>query len=281
MPTTSRPEDNLIRLFLSAYENDAWAGCRTNWLDQQQDGAVEVLATRSDERTLAIEHTLIEFFIGEREDLERFKLFLPIEQDQSLHVPGKIIYVDVPRGVLQKGQPWNRVVDGVHDWLRANIRSIPTGESMQTCMIGGGMPDVILQVRVIAEPDFDGHPLIRRYGPVDVGETVEKALKAKLPKLVDTVADKRILLLERNQWSLNERDIHDEIEKRRPAFPALAQVDEVWLVETVAASSDGLRGYVDFKLYLNRQRVETIAFRNGTLFSRSKNGMPLAIARTH
>jgi len=279
MPTKSRREDTLITLFLSAYDNDTWAGCRTDWLDQQQDGAVEVLATRSDGRTLAIEHTLIEFFIGEREDLERFKAFLPIEQDQSLHVPGKIIYVDLPRGVLQKGQPWNRIVDGVHEWLRANIRSFPEGESMQTCRIGGAIPDVILQVRVILDPTFAGGPLIRRYGPVDVGETVERALKAKLPKLVGTVADRRILLLERNQWSLNERDIHDEIEKRRMAFRALESVDEVWLVETVRASADRLSGYVDFKLYVNRQRVESFAFMNGTLFSRSKNTMPLPVAR--
>lgn len=118
-------------------------------------------------------------------------------------------------------------MDGVHEWLRANIRSLPTGESMQTCRISGAMSDVILQVRVIPEPTFAGQPLIRRYGPVDVGETVERALKSKLPKLVGTVADRRILLLERNQWSLNERDIHDEIEKRRPGFPALAQASSI------------------------------------------------------
>jgi hypothetical protein len=75
MPTKPRTEDTLIKLFLSAYENNTWAGCEVQWLDQQQDGAVEVLATRPDGRSLAIEHTLIESFIGEREDLERLAAF--------------------------------------------------------------------------------------------------------------------------------------------------------------------------------------------------------------
>ena len=277
MPTKARREDFLIRRFLSAYDNDRWADCRMDWLDQQQDGAVEVLATRNDGRTLAIEHTLIESFIGEREDLERFKRFLRIEQDESLIVPGKIIYVNVPRGVLRKGQPWERIVDGVHDWLCRNVRLLPTGDSMHTCKIGGTVPDVILQVRVILEPTFAGHPIIRRYGAINVGETVDKALNAKLPKLVGTSADRRLLLLERSQWTLNELEMHDEIEKRRTAFPALAQVDEVWFVETVTATADGLRGYVEFKRYVNRRRVESIAFNDGKLFAKSKNGMPIPV----
>jgi hypothetical protein len=71
---------------------------------------------------------------------------------------------------------------------------------------------------------------------------------------------------------------NDEVERHRSAFPDLAKVDEVWFVETVTASADGLTGYVDFKLYVNRQRVENIAFNNGKLFSRSKDGIPIAIS---
>jgi hypothetical protein len=274
MPTKPRPEDFLVTLFLSAFEDDTWADCKTQWLDRQQDGAVEVLATRSDGQTLAIEHTLIEFFIGEREDLERFRPFLRIEDDLSLSVPGRIIYVDVPRGVLQKGHNWNRTVDAVHDWLAANIRSLPTGVSLQTCPVDDSLADVTLQTRVILDPGFEGKPpQIRRYGPTDVGETIEKALKTKLPKLAATDATKRILLLERNQWRLDELEMHDEIEKRRDTFPALATV-EVWIVETVAASPDRRRGYVEFKHYVNRESVESVAFNDGAPSSRSKRGIP-------
>src|SRR5947207_2460202 len=191
MPTKPRREDRLIAMFLSAYEDDTWAGAAIDWIDQRQDGAVEAVARRSDGGTLAIEHTLIEFFSGERTDLERFKPFLGIESDESLSVPGKIIYVNVPRAVLDglKQQVQDRIVSACHDWLRANIRSLRSGDSMQTCPVAssGNAPtaDLQLQVRVVEDADFEGKPpLIRRYGTVNVGETVEKALRAKLPKLV-------------------------------------------------------------------------------------------------
>jgi hypothetical protein len=247
---------------------------------------VEVRATRSDGRTVAIEHTLIEFFSGERQDLERFKPFLAIEQDQSLSVPGKIIHVNVPRGVLDglKRKARARVVGGVNDWLRANIRSVPAGRSMQSCRIAvsDGLPEteVVLQCDVTVVPNYEGQPpLIRRYGNVNVGESVEKALRAKLPKLVNTAADIWILLLERSQWALSESDIHAEIEKRRSVFPALADV-HVWFVETVfydTSTSDGFRGYAEFKRYVKGEQVETIAFNRGELLSRSNYGTPRPI----
>jgi hypothetical protein len=286
MPTKPRREDTLITLFLSVYEDDTWSGCKIDSIDQRQDAAVEAVATRSDGRTLAIEHTLIEFFSGERTDLERFKPFLRIQSDQSLSIPGKIIYVNVPRGVLDglKSKEQDRVVNSVHDWLRVNIRALASGESMHTCQIDASgtavATDVDLQVSVTEDPGFEGAPpLIRRYGPVNVAETVEKALMAKLPKLVGTVADKRILMLERSQWSLSEKDIHDEIERRRLTFPDLAKVDEVWIVETVTAIPDLSHGSIGFKHYVNRKTTESFWFHKGTLASRSKRGMPIPVPR--
>jgi hypothetical protein len=164
MPTKSRREDRLITLFLSAYEDDTWTGAIIDWVDQRQNRAVEAVATRSDGRTLAIEHTLIQLFSGERTDFERFKPFLRIESDQSLSVPGRIIYVNVPRGALDglKPREQDRIVNACHDWLRSNIRSFPSGDSMQTCHISpcGGAPAVLLQlkVQVIDDTDFEGGP---------------------------------------------------------------------------------------------------------------------------
>src|SRR5581483_8129663 len=129
MPTKPRRENALIELFISAFADDTWTDAKLDWLDQQHDGAVEVLATRSDGRTLAVEHTLIEFFTGERTDLERFKPFLRIQSDTTLSVPGKWIDVNVPRGVLDglKPKEQKRIVNGVHDWLRENIHTLPSG----------------------------------------------------------------------------------------------------------------------------------------------------------
>ena len=49
----SKDEQIFISLFVSAYENFAWAGSRIDRLDEQFDGAVEALVTRADGRTMA------------------------------------------------------------------------------------------------------------------------------------------------------------------------------------------------------------------------------------
>ena len=104
MPTIYR-EDTFIKLFVSAYENGSWADA----LHQQPDKiertkpAVDWLAKRkSDGKILAIEHTIIEPFVGEKADFASFEAaFLEIERDKSLLVPGRWIQVFVPVGALQ------------------------------------------------------------------------------------------------------------------------------------------------------------------------------------
>jgi hypothetical protein len=66
MPTKPRPEDVFIEAFLSAYEDLSWADADKDWVDRRIDGGVEMLATRkSDGKTLAIEHTVAQPFVGE------------------------------------------------------------------------------------------------------------------------------------------------------------------------------------------------------------------------
>ena len=70
MPAKPGKDDEVfVRLFLSAYEDGSWADAEIIPLDQLIDGTVEALATRkSDRKTLAIEHTLIEPFMGDKRD---------------------------------------------------------------------------------------------------------------------------------------------------------------------------------------------------------------------
>ena len=276
MPTKPRErEKTLIRYFLSSYEHNSWANCHLDWLDEKKDGAVEVLATRPDGKTLALEHTLIEIFVGEKEDYVHFKRFLLIEDDASMAVPDRIIYVDMPKGALPKGYSWDTIVTAVHEWLKAKILTFPEGRSRHICPIneleGNVLITLALQVRVVLSPGFQGGILIRRYGETDIGGAVEKAMAAKLPKLVRTEADKRILFLERDQFSLSESSILDEIEGRRQKFPDLEQVNEVWFAETVFFDTGN---YVGFSLFEDHQLVQTLDFLEGRLHSRSEYGKP-------
>lgn len=69
MPATPGKERPLLERFLSVYENDTWADSRRDWVDEREDGAVELIATRKgDSATLAIEHTVIQPYPREKED---------------------------------------------------------------------------------------------------------------------------------------------------------------------------------------------------------------------
>lgn len=96
-----RDEQVFVRLFVSAYENFGWVGSRIDPLDEQLDGAIEALITRTDGQTMAIEHTLIQPFLNEMTDLARFEsVFRRIADDKSLAVPYTGITVYVPVGIL-------------------------------------------------------------------------------------------------------------------------------------------------------------------------------------
>jgi hypothetical protein len=63
---------------------------------------------------------------------------------------------------------------------------------------------------------------VRRQQVADtLGDVIERMLTKKLPKLVNTPATRRVLLLERRHMNLVPKQILDEIESRRPSFPAL------------------------------------------------------------
>lgn len=132
MPSKPRPEDLFIEAFLSAYEDSSWADADKDWVDRRVDGGVEMLAKRkSDGKTLAIEHTLIQPFVGDIDDFKFFeRAFLKIEDDSSLIVPGRWIQVFVPIHTLDafpKAAARAVVVEAVHEWIRANRARVRDG----------------------------------------------------------------------------------------------------------------------------------------------------------
>ena len=282
MPTNSRREDAIIELFVSAYEDCTWKGSRIDWLDHVTDGAVDALVTRKDGRTLAIEHTLIESFVGEREDLERFKRFLRIEEDPALRQADRIVYIDVPRGALPKHTQWNTIVTCVQRWLQGNLAQLGEGDGYHNCLVAGDgitKPFTMkLYIKIIPSKGFVGGPLIRRWGSTNVDATVEKALVAKLPKLANTPADIRILLLERNQLSLREEQVCQKIQHRTAGFPLLSAIDEIWFAETVfydVSPNPDWCGYLGFKQYADdgARLMASMEFMRGVLISSSRDGI--------
>ena len=264
MPSRSGRDDQVfVKLFVSAYERFAWKDSQVYWLDQEIDGAVEALATRPDGETMAIEHTLIEPFVGNKADFAAFEQSLDaLRSDQSLAVPNAGLEVYIPVGTMDGQRPARRrkIVESVGSWIAANRLQLKEGEHQYECPVSGG-PTVNLTVKFKPWRNPNNPPgilLVGRQQIVnDLGKVIEKALRRKLPKLVNTNADRHILFLEREDFTFHPEQIFAEIERQRPNFPLLDRVDEIWEVETVGYKTDG---YVGFDMAVGANGPATMSF---------------------
>src|SRR5579859_2797074 len=131
---TGRREQTFVELFISAYEDGAWADAEIERLDERSDGAVEARITSADGRTMAIEHTLIEPFVGDKRDYAAFEqAFLRIESDKTLIVPDTSIMVYIPVGILdgRKQAKRNVIFESIHSWIGNNRQQLREG--VHTC----------------------------------------------------------------------------------------------------------------------------------------------------
>lgn len=273
-------EEPFIKLFLSAYEKGSWADAelaKPDSIDRTNPAVDQIATRRSDGKTLAIEHTIIEPFVKDKEDFVSFQAsFLGIENDESLLVPGRRVQVFVPVGTLRNQPQKSRdaIVQSVHRWIKTNRLTLPQGDSLYQCPITGTscehLPEITLTLRVTAlqggAAAQRGSLHIRRQEVGNsLGDVIEKALKKKLAKLVNTTVDKRVLLLERQHMNLFPQRILEEIEKRQAAFPDLAKVDEIWIIETIFYGTAFGGSYLRFELYKSGDVIRSFDFESGKL----------------
>lgn len=234
------PERLLIKMFLAGYEQDSWKSATHNWVEETQENAVEVIATRSDGKTLALEHTLIELFVGEKYDSKIFvEAFQSrIEKNPEFVIPGRALNVMIPVGALASIRDRDAAGEALLAWMRAKHASLPDGDSDQTIMVGRSEA---LKVRFRSD-DCGGAVgycwLARCDKPTDIYKIVEKTIKRKVPKLIRTQADRRILLLQREHITMGNTEILDLIEQFAATFPDVAKVDEIWFADTSLSESE-------------------------------------------
>jgi hypothetical protein len=277
MQTGATRADPFIQLFCSVYEDGLWAKPESFEVpDQKQNGGIDAYLTRPDGKTLAIEHTIIEPFQREMEDFVSFwNFFSTIESDESLLVPGFWIRLFVPVATLYKRPKDERdvIVATVHRWLKSNRLDLRKGHSTHMCVVAG-IVDLTLKVEVISLKEntasVESRLHVRRQQiDNDLGEVIRKALEKKLPKLVNASADKRILLLERQHMNLLPESILTEIESLRTLFPQLADVHEIWIVDTMFCDKLSIR----FELFENGEVRSFFDFFDGKLFDKSEEGI--------
>jgi hypothetical protein len=288
MPIKPTREDPFIKLFLSAYENGSWADAalaKPDALDRNNPAVDQIATRRSDGKTLAIEHTIIEPFLRDKEDFASFQeAFLRIENDESLLVPGRWIQVFVPVGTL-RGQPQKSrdgIVQWVHRWIKSNRLILPDGTSQHVCSIAvtpGEQPlEITLNLEVVplqggSVAERGSLHVRRQEVGSSLGDVIEKALTKKLSKLVNTAAEKRLLLLERQHMNLSQQRMLEEIEKRRASFPDLASVDETWIIDTMFYGTTFGGEYIGFVLYEDSNVVGRFDFEGWELITKFENGV--------
>lgn len=199
---------------------------------------IEAVATNTRGERLAIEHTLLESFIGERADNRRFlTAFGVLEQDPELLVPGYDITMTCNVGAVPNGPKWTEIAAKLKSWCVENFPRLPNNLSVHA-VSGLGFP---LEVTVEKTWLGDGaaYVFVSRWMPdARFEDVIRKALSAKLPKLLATIAQERVLLVEKNALPHSKGSISVALDALLPSFPDLGKV-AVWMIDTVAWETSG------------------------------------------
>lgn len=168
----------------------------TSYPDEQQREAksIDALCTSSDGRTtMAVEHTRIEAFPGEKTDTARFMdVMSRYEKDPILAEPGFQTSASLPVGSVPTGVNWDRLGDDIGAFLKRNH---PFEEKVYRFT----QDKVEIPIRITKLPLSSAHGsfLIERDWPGKSNDpTIKKRLEEKLPKLRGANTDLKTLLLE-------------------------------------------------------------------------------------
>jgi hypothetical protein len=236
-------DQKLVSLFLEEYTKIGGEAFQVKeWVDDAERNKPAVEAIAVDESTgkrLAIEHTLLQPFEGEKEDSHRFLTVIGnLEKDDSLRVPRYMISINFQVGAIPKGVNWTEVNKTLDRWIRENVAKLDDDQSNQT--IRHDNLEIQTKISKMTLPHNEKGILVFSRGkpPDSLPDVMRTAFKKKLPKLVGTHADKRILLFEQNSLLHGNGDIHEVVKTLEPEFDDLKQVEEIWLVGTVGWESD-------------------------------------------
>jgi hypothetical protein len=234
----------LVKMFLAGFKDDDG---RTYELKSRPDTterkekAIEAIAASKDGHNVAIEHTYIQPFEGERADAVPFQVvFEQLRTDSELCLPNRFVNVIVPAFAVGKGVDWKEVAQKVRDWFLKVRDSFPKeGERWYT------IPDVGLKLDVLVQtfdlPDTNGALLASRMLPAGdpFGPVLRTALEQKVPKLIATPANSHILLFEDGGTAIGYSRIARGLDDYASALPDIKKLTSVWAIHTMEWKSKG------------------------------------------
>lgn len=231
-------QQELVEAFLQEYNRLSGRAFRIPeaWWDtpDAQRPGCDALALGGEQR-LAIEHTTLDAFVGEREDYDRFRQVVEALQDgqeirRAACEHGLFVTLWVDVGTVRKGQSWPKHQAILRDWVLANLcRFAPMRQRYEVA----GLP---YPVSVSATPaQRRAGVFVGRNTPGDsLVDAVAKCLKKKDPKLVSyhRCGDRTVLLVETSNIALmSENRFRDALSLAQEQVSPCG-IDEIWYVES-------------------------------------------------
>jgi hypothetical protein len=232
-----------IELWLRAYnrlENETYVV--ESWPDDDSSKKnIDALCRNAAGKTLAIEHTLIEPFPGNRADIDRFlKTLGALEEHPLLKQPGYMIIATQPVGAIPNGIKWNELPQLMITQLAALLPDLSEGSHAVPVVGPGWSLDLHVNKRRTAAQG-PGSFSTGRIAPGDPGpKLILTALEKKIPKLAAATADKKILLLEKDAVSGNVEEQFGQLPDDPQARALLESIDEIWTLDTAPLESEGV-----------------------------------------
>jgi len=221
------------RLEEETYAVESWPD------DDSSKPNIDALCRNTAGQTMAVEHTLIEPYSGNKADIDPFLRTLgALENHPLLKQPGYMIMASQPVGAIPRGIQWVDLPPLMISQLRAVLPSLPEG--LHTVKVAGPRWSVELHVsKRRTAPHDPGSFFAARIYPGDPGpELMIAALERKIPKLAAARADKKILLLEKDAVAGTVEAQFDLLPDEPRIEALLNSIDQIWTVNTAALESE-------------------------------------------
>jgi hypothetical protein len=207
--------------------------------DDSSKKNIDALCRNGDGRTLAVEHTLIEPYAGNKADIDPFlKTLGALEDHPLLKQQGYMLIASQAVGAVPRGIKWVDVPQLMVPQLAAVLPGLPEG--LHTVTVTGPRWSLNLNVsKRRTAPGDSGSFFTARVYPGDPGpELIIAALEKKIPKLAAASADKKILLLEKDAAAGTIEAQFDQLPDEPRIRALLGSIDQIWGINSAALESE-------------------------------------------
>ncbi|MGA9565546.1 MAG: hypothetical protein WBS19_08490 [Candidatus Korobacteraceae bacterium] len=203
--------------------------------------AIDAVFADADRNRLAVEHTLIQPFVGQKRDDVRFLETLgALENEQSLILSGHTIHVSQPVACIPTGFDWSVVRETLLNELRVILPTLTNGPTVVPISIGGFEIPLTIWKTPIEVGENSSFGTSRNWPGNPGEELVLSALRTKIPKLARHRDAKKILLLEKDAVAGTIESQFEHLQPTDEVKSLLQQIDEIWAVNTVSLEKESV-----------------------------------------